>query len=203
MEDMRMDKTAMELNIDPGAKALIFDIDGTLADTMPLHFKAWQAIGQRYNFVYPQELFYELAGIPTTKLIPILNERLGCSLDPEQTIQEKEEIFLEMLPETKPIQPVVNLVYEHHGKIPMSLGTGGKREIATLTIKAIQLEKYFDILVGAEDVVNHKPSPDTFLKCAELMKVKPEACEVFEDGIQGLTAARAAGMIATDVRPFL
>lgn len=193
----------MSLKIDPKAKALIFDIDGTLADTMPIHFKAWQEVGEMHGFHYPEELFYELAGIPTTKIVPLINERLGYNLDPEKTIKEKEKAFFRNFTEIKAIEPVVELVHKYAGKMPMSLGTGGRKDIAMLTIKAIGLEKYFDIMVAAEDVDNHKPAPDTFLKCAELMDIEPKYCQVFEDGEQGLSAAESAGMIATDIRPFV
>ncbi len=170
---------------------------------MPLHYVAWKEVIRDRGYDYPEDLFYELAGIPTKKIVPIINSRLGYNLDPHSTVEEKEAIFLSLLHQTKPIEPVVRLVLSGAGKMPMALGTGGRRDIAKRTIEAIGLDAYFDILVAAEDVINHKPFPDTFLKCAELMNVPPRFCQVFEDGDKGLEAAREAGMIATDVRPFL
>jgi len=99
-----------------------------------------------------------------------------------------------------PIEPVIALVQKYHGKMPMSVGTGGHREAVEKTLEIIGLRKYFDILVTANDVTKHKPHPETFLRCAELMNVAPAECEVFEDGDLGIEAARRAGMIATDVR---
>ena len=193
----------MMLDKDPGAQALIFDIDGTLADTMPVHYNAWMTISRRKGFVYPRKLFDELAGVPTVKIVPILNEKLGLALDTAETVREKEAEFLSMIGDIRPIQPVVDVVLRYHGKIPMSLGTGGRRDIAELTIKAVGLSGYFDILVAAEDVERHKPAPDTFLECARRMHAAPPLCQVFEDSIAGLASARAAGMITTDVNPFL
>ena len=193
----------MILDKDPGAKALIFDIDGTLADTMPIHYNAWKEMGRRYGFDYPEELFYELAGIPTSRLVPILNDRLGLSLVPDKIIEEKEAEFLRVIHLTKPIEPVVAVARRYAGTIPVSLGTGGRRDIALLTLKAVGLEGVFDIMVAAEDVARHKPEPDTFLECARRMNVEPRFCQVFEDGELGLEAARRAGMIVTDIRPFL
>jgi beta-phosphoglucomutase family hydrolase len=193
----------MMIDKDPRAQALIFDIDGTLADTMPIHYRAWKAMGLKHGFHYPEELFYELAGIPTVNIVPIINKRLGLSLDPEQVVEEKEGEFLRMIHETQPIDPVVAVARRYLGVMPMSLGTGGRRDIALLTLKAVGLDGLFDVMVAAEDVTRHKPEPDTFLECARLMHVDPSVCQVFEDGELGIEAAKRAGMIVTDVRPFL
>jgi len=193
----------MELKVDENAKALIFDIDGTLVDTMEIHYKAWEKMFALQGFNYPREVFYELAGIPTYKIVPILNERFNLKLDPEETMNEKEKYFMELFSAVKEIKVVSDIARKYHGVLPMSLGTGGRKDIAQMTMETVGLSKYFDIMVAAEDVIHHKPAPDTFLKCAELMGVEPQFCQVFEDGELGLQAARTAGMIATDVRPYL
>jgi len=193
----------MELKVDENAKALIFDIDGTLVDTMEIHYKAWEKMFALQGFNYPREVFYELAGIPTYKIVPILNERYNLKLDPEETMNEKEKYFMELFSAVKEIKVVSDIARKYHGVLPMSLGTGGRKDIAQMTMETVGLSKYFDIMVAAEDVIHHKPAPDTFLKCAELMGVEPQFCQVFEDGELGLQAARTAGMIATDVRPYL
>lgn len=193
----------MKIEIYKNTKGLIFDMDGTLADSMPLHFKAWKLTAAENGFEYTEKQFLDTAGMPTLKIVPLINEELGLNLDPIEFSRRKEELFLENINEVKLIEPVANIVKQYHNKLPMSVGTGGKKDIAILTLKMIGLDKYFDIIVSAEDVTNHKPNPDTFLKCAELMNVKPEQCQVFEDGEMGLIAAEKAGMIATDVRPYL
>ena len=193
----------MELKVDENAKALIFDIDGTLVDTMEIHYKAWEKMFAIQGFSYPREVFYELAGIPTYKIVPILNERYNLKLDPEETMNEKEKYFMEYFGAVKEIKVVSDIARKYHGILPMSLGTGGRKDIAQMTMETVGLSKYFEIMVAAEDVIHHKPAPDTFLKCAELMGIEPRFCQVFEDGELGLQAARTAGMIATDVRPYL
>ncbi|HQO22305.1 MAG TPA: beta-phosphoglucomutase family hydrolase [Spirochaetota bacterium] len=193
----------MELKVDENAKALIFDIDGTLVDTMEIHYKAWEKMFAQQGFNYPREVFYELAGIPTYKIVPILNERFNLKLDPEKTMNEKEKYFMELFGAVKEIKVVSDIARKYHGVLPMSLGTGGRKDIAQMTMETVGLSKYFNIMVAADDVIHHKPAPDTFLKCAELMGVEPRFCQVFEDGELGLQAARTAGMIATDVRPYL
>lgn len=193
----------MKLDIDPKAEGLIFDMDGTLADSMPIHFEAWKITAREHGFEFTEDQFLGMAGMPTWRIVPVINERLGLNIDPEKFSRRKEQVFLELLTDVKPVEPVVELVYRYHNKIPMSIGTGGKREIAMLTIKMMGLDKYIDILVAADDVINHKPAPDTFLECARLMGIEPSLCQVFEDGEMGLKAAEAAGMIATDIRPYV
>ena len=193
----------MKIDINKNAKGLIFDMDGTLADSMPVHFKAWKLTAAENGFEYTEKQFFETAGMPTHKIVPVINKELGLNLDPEKFSRRKEEFFLENIKDVTLIEPVADIVREYYNRLPMSIGTGGKKAIAKLTLEILGFDKYFDIIVSAEDVVNHKPNPDTFLKCAELMNVKPEFCQVFEDGKMGLIAAEKAGMIVTDVRPYL
>ena len=186
----------------PNAKALIFDIDGTLADTMPIHYIVWKNAVKPYGIDFTRELFEEMAGLPIKESIIELNERFGTSMDPVEVGERKEKEVFDHIHLMKPIQPVCDLVLKYAGKIPMALGTGGQRENAWKVIDAIGLRKYFEILVAAEDVENHKPAPDTFLRSAEQLGVDPKDCQVFEDGKRGLEAAIAAGMIATDVTRY-
>jgi len=194
----------MKLTVDPKAKALIFDLDGTMADTMPTHYLSWKKVAEQHGFEFPEAWFYEWAGVRTQKIAELLNERLGIDLDPAAAEEEKETAFLDMIRgNIRPIKEVTTLVEKYHGKMPMACGTGNLRDIAQLTLEAIGMAPYFNILVSANEVENYKPAPDTFLKCAQMMGVAPEVCQVFEDGEAGLQAARTAGMIANDIRPFV
>ncbi len=193
----------MNLKVEPHIKGLIFDIDGTLINSMPVHFKSWQAIAKTYGFEYPEALFFKNSGRSTGSIVALINIEQGLHLDPEEIIQAKKSSYRKLAVKIEPIPQVLKIVTEYCGKLPMALGTGEYRDIATANIKAAGLNKYFDIMVSADDVTHPKPDPETFLKCAELMQVAPEACQVFEDGDLGLEAARRCGMVATDVRPFL
>jgi beta-phosphoglucomutase family hydrolase len=182
---------------------LIFDIDGTLADTMPLHYEAWSNVAEKYGFEYPEDLFYAQAGMPSTDIVRHINENQNKNLDAAKVMLEKEENFLKCLDQVKPITAVTDVVYRYYGKLPMSLGSGGSRFVAEKIVRAIGMDRYFSIMVTSDDVENPKPAPDTFLKCARFMGVVPQVCQVFEDGDLGIEAARRAGMIATDIRPFV
>lgn len=193
----------MKIEINKNTKGLIFDMDGTLADSMPIHFKAWRLTAAENGFEYTEKQFFDTAGMPTLKIIPLINKELGLNLNIEEFSRRKEELFLENIGDVKLIEPIADIVKQYYNILPMSIGTGGKKEIAKLILKMLGFNKYFDIIVSAEDVENHKPFPDTFLKCAELMNIPPEFCQVFEDGEMGIIAAKKAGMIVTDVRPYL
>ncbi|MBI9059948.1 MAG: beta-phosphoglucomutase family hydrolase [Labilibaculum sp.] len=190
------------IDIYPNTEAFIFDLDGTLADTMPLHFQAWTKTAEIMNLKFSLDFLKSCAGMPSAKIINLLNEKNNHKIDPQEFSNLKEEFFTKDMHKIKKISAVTDLVYKYHGKIPMAVGTGGKRTIASETLQILGLDKYIPILVSADDVENHKPEPETFLKCAELMGISPKNCQVFEDANLGFQAAKAAGMMLTDVTPF-
>jgi beta-phosphoglucomutase family hydrolase len=190
------------LSINPNAKGLIFDLDGTLADTMPIHFIAWKNAAAKYGIDFTPDLFKQLAGIPLYPTVEKLNQMFGKTIDPIEMGDLKEAEFEKNMHLTPEIKVVTDLVREYHGKIPMAVGTGGSRRLSLKSLDIIGLSDYFDILVTSEDVTNFKPHPETFLKCAKLMGVAPADCEVFEDGLLGIQAARTAGMMVVDVTEY-
>lgn len=192
-----------KITIHPAAKAIIFDLDGTLADTMPAHYLAWKETLQKYEIDFTEDLFYKFAGIPTHKIILLLNEMFAKNMDAFVVEDIKENTFLNYLPTIKPIQNVFDVALAYHQKIPMSIGTGGIPDVVEKTLNIINASHLFSVIITAKDVIQHKPFPDTFLKCAEKMGVEPKFCHVFEDGNLGIEAAKAAGMFVTDIRQFL
>lgn len=190
------------LDINPNAKGLIFDLDGTLADTMPIHYIAWKNAAAKYGIDFTTELFMELAGIPLYATVEKLNQIFGKNIDPQEMGDNKEAEFEKNMHLTPEIKVVTDLVRAYHGKLPMAVGTGGARRLAFKTLEIIGLKDYFDAVVSYEDVTHYKPHPETFLKCAEQMGVNPVDCEVFEDGILGMQAARTAGMMVVDVTEY-
>jgi beta-phosphoglucomutase-like phosphatase (HAD superfamily) len=194
----------MQYDIKPGIKGLIFDLDGTLADTMPYHFKGWRLACRKFGADIDTAFLRKHTGSPGWL---IANEIIKkCNLDgsvtTDQIIEEKLIEFSKDQHKVKPILPVVQIVKKYFGILPMAVGTGGHREAVEKTLTITDLRKYFEIVITANDVDNFKPHPETFLKCAELMKIDPEFIEVFEDGDLGIEAAMLAGMVATDVRTW-
>jgi beta-phosphoglucomutase-like phosphatase (HAD superfamily) len=193
----------MTLTVNPRARGLIFDFDGTLGDTMPTHIQSWQVVAKMYHFEVSANLLYQVAGMSTGDIVAYLNRHFGYKLDVATITKAKNDAYLRLTKKINPVEPVLKIVQEYYGKMPMALGTGEYRNIALVNVKAAGVDRYFDILVTCDDVKKAKPDPETFLKCAELMKVAPEFCQVFEDAPPGLEAAARAGMIVTDVRPFI
>jgi beta-phosphoglucomutase family hydrolase len=193
---MTDDNTATQI------QGLIFDCDGTLADTMPLHFHAWQSTLQRYKIALDEDRFYSLGGQPTVKIVQLLAGEQGLELDAHVVAHEKEEAFLARLTEVKPIAPIVDIVRANVGKLPMAVASGSHRAVVFDVLKIIGLDDLFDehTVVGAEDTKLHKPNPDVFLEAARRIGVAPEKCRVYEDAELGIEAARRANMECFDVR---
>jgi len=194
----------MIYDITPGVKGLIFDLDGTLANTMPWHYQAWKKACLRFGIEMDTAFLQAHTGAPGWKIAEDIIEVSGMSgkVSPEEIMNLKLDEFTSIQHNVTPIEPVTALVQRYYGKLPMSVGTGGHREAVERTLEVVGLRQYFDIIVTANDVKMHKPHPETFLRCAELMNVEPAYCEVFEDGDLGIEAARRAGMKATDVRTW-
>jgi beta-phosphoglucomutase-like phosphatase (HAD superfamily) len=169
---------------------------------MPIHYIAWKNAAADYGIEFSPDLFSQLAGIPLYPTVEKLNQIFGKTIDPKEMGDKKEAEFEKNMHLTPEIKIVTDLVRENFGKVPMAVGTGGSRRLSLKTLRIIGLQDYFSILVTSEDVNNFKPHPETFLKCAELMGVAPEDCEVFEDGILGIQAAQTAGMMVVDVTKY-
>ncbi len=184
-------------------KALIFDLDGTVADTMPLHYEASQIVCNSYDFDFPLDFFYSEAGRPSKDVFIDLMKKLDTGLDGAALAAKKEKIFLELLPTVKVIQPVFEVMKHYHKKIPFAIGSGGERKAVLATLEALNITSYFEAIVSADDVKRHKPFPDTFTNCADILQVKYDQCVVFEDGDPGIVAAKKAGMDVIDVREHL
>ena len=186
-------------------RAYIFDCDGTVADSMPLHYAAWkQALGE-WGCEYPEELFYSWGGRPVREIIARLNERQGLSIPVEEAAMRKEALYMEKMPQLKAIPEVLEHVEAQYGRIPLAMVSGGGREPVEGALKILGLLNHFAVIVTAEDYKRGKPAPDGYLLAAERLGVAPESCLVFEDTALGIEAAAAAGMatVFVDSKPKL
>ena len=181
-------------------KGLIFDCDGTLADTMPLHWRAWQMVTQRHGLHFPMDRFYASGGIPSRDILKMLAQEQGRSLDHIAAAHEKEETYLQTFSQIEPVHAVVEIAKANYGKIPMAVASGGSQKIICMVLEHIKIRHLFDAVVTNEMVTNQKPAPDIFLEAAKRIGVEPKFCRAYEDTELGLQAIRAAGMEAVDVR---
>jgi HAD superfamily hydrolase (TIGR01509 family) len=187
----------------PGTTALIFDCDGTLADTMPAHYAAWTRTLNRYGIPFPEDRFYSLGGMPTGRIITLLAGEHGVPIhDLDAMVHEKESAFLELLAEIRPVEPVVAVAAAQRGRLPAAVASGGYRAVVRQTLALIGVLDWFPVVVCAEDTPRHKPEPDVFLEAARQLGVAAAGCVVFEDTDLGLEAARRAGMMGVDIRPW-
>ncbi len=190
------------IEIPKQAKALIFDLDGTVANTMQNHFTAWRKAVVPYGIDFNATLFKQLTGMPSYATIEKLNKLFGTEMDPLEVGKKKTDNYKKEAHSTKEISVVADVVRKYYSSLPMSIGTGSNKLGAKNTLEATGMQKYFDIIVSADDITNPKPHPETFLKCAELMNVQPQDCVVFEDGELGMQAAKKAGMMVIDINNY-
>jgi beta-phosphoglucomutase family hydrolase len=192
----------MKLKIPQGKfAAYLFDCDGTIADSMPLHYIAWKRALDAWNCEFDEELFYAWGGMPTAKIISTLNERHGLDMVVETVCSEKENLYYELLPHLKAVPEVVEHIEAQHGRIPFAVVSGSTRESVVASLKAVNLLDKFDVLVCAGEYKKGKPDPEAFLLAAEKLGVNPADCLVFEDTEMGIQAATAAGMASVRIPP--
>jgi HAD superfamily hydrolase (TIGR01509 family) len=180
-------------------RAYLFDCDGTIVDSMPLHYIAWKKALAEWNCSFEERLFYAWGGRPVTEIIAALNQRDGLNMPVDAVARRKEDLYFELLPQIKAIPEVVEHIEAKHGHIPLAVVSGSRRDSVLGSLTALHLIDKFDVLVCAEDYARGKPAPDCFLVAAERLGVPPEDCLVFEDTDLGIEAATAAGMASVRV----
>jgi beta-phosphoglucomutase family hydrolase len=192
----------MKLKLPAGSfRAYLFDCDGTVADSMPLHYLAWKKALGELNCEFEEELFYEWGGMPVAEIISTLNSRHGLSMPVETVSRRKEDLYFELLPQLKAVPEVLEHIEAEHGRTPFVVVSGSTRESVTASLISLNLLDRFDALVCAGDYRKSKPDPEAFLLAAARLGVAPESCLVFEDTEMGIQAARAAGMASVKVPP--
>ena len=185
------------------AEALIFDMDGTLVDTMAVHRQAWRETVEPYDIDMTQELFDRVGGRTSPDIVAFLEREFGRSLPGEEIAAAKDRAFVRHAPLIQPIGAVLDIVHKYMGTLPIGVATNEHFGISNIVLRSTGLAPLFRTLVTADEVERPKPAPDVFLECAARLGVAPARCQVFEDSVWGIEAATAAGMMVTDVRKFL
>jgi len=181
--------------------AYLFDCDGTIADSMPLHYVAWRKALGEWNCEFDEKLFYAWGGMPITEIIATLNMRNGLKMPVETVSERKESIYYELLPQLKVVPEVLEHIESQQGRIPFAVVSGSTKESVMASLASLKLLDRFDAMVCAGDYKKSKPNPEPFLLAAERLGVAPNTCLVFEDTEMGIQAATAAGMASVRVPP--
>jgi beta-phosphoglucomutase family hydrolase len=190
----------MKLQLPAGEfRAYLFDCDGTIVDSMPLHYVAWKKTLAKWGCGFDEKLFYSWGGRPTVDIVASLNEMNGLQMPLEEVAHEKELLYFELLPTLQVIPEVVEHINARQGQIPFAVVSGGRRESVVRSLAIVHLEDRFETMVTSDEYKNGKPAPDCFLMAAERLGVAPADCLVFEDTEIGIQAATAAGMTSVRV----
>jgi HAD superfamily hydrolase (TIGR01509 family) len=184
-------------------KALIFDCDGTLTNSMPIHYRSWRRTMLQHGIEFSEDRFYALGGVPSQKIIEMLAAEKQIELDAAAVADQKEQAFLELLHELEPLGHILDIARQSRGRLKMAVASGGVRPVILAQLRHIGCEDWFDTIVTAEDTTRHKPDPDVFLEAARRLQVLPQYCRVYEDSDLGIEAARRAGMQWVDVRSMV
>ena len=193
-------KSEMKLKLPNGPfKAYLFDCDGTIVDSMPLHYVAWKRVLAEWGCEFGEQTFYSWGGMPVTEIIAALNVRDGLAMPIEEVQRRKEALYFEILPELKAVPEVLEHIELSHGHIPFAVVSGSTRESVTASLTTLGILDRFETLVCAGDYERSKPDPQPFLIAAERLGVASEDCLVFEDTDMGIQAATAAGMASVKV----
>jgi len=181
--------------------AYLFDCDGTIADSMPLHYMAWkQALGE-WDCEFDEKLFYEWGGMPIVEIVATLNRQRGLRMPVEQVAHRKEDLYFRLLPQLKAVPEVLEHIEARHGQVPFAVVSGSALDSVTASLTRLGLLDRFDTLVCAGDYQRSKPHPEGFLLAASRLGVAPRSCLVFEDTAMGIEAATSAGMTSVKVPP--
>jgi beta-phosphoglucomutase-like phosphatase (HAD superfamily) len=190
------------LPLPPGEfRAYLFDCDGTIADSMPLHYLAWRQALEPWGCDLPEDLFYAWGGRPVADIIADLNAQQGLAMPVAAVAERRERLFQELLPKISAVPGVLEHIEDAYGRVPFAVVSGSTRESVTASLTALGLLDRFDVLVCAGDYARPKPDPEAFLAAAALLGVAPDDCVVFEDTDLGIQAATAAGMASVRIPP--
>lgn len=190
----------LSFSLDEPYAGLIFDCDGTLVDTAPIHFYSVNEAMRPLGLEMTAEWYFARVGLTPAALFAEYERVNGVKIDTEDLSRRYAPIFVSNLERAKEIAVVAEVARANFGKVPMAVASNGHLNNVKATLQATGLLPLFETVVSADEVAKGKPEPDVFLEAARRMGVAAAECIVFEDSDEGLEAARRAGMRGRDIR---
>lgn len=175
-------------------QALIFDLDGTLLNSMPQHNKAWMDTFSENGVSINEKFLMETAGLASSRIVSIVNERFNKKLDPKAVSEQKREKYLSTIEQVEVVQPLLDIVQKYYKKVPLGVITGGSHAVVDMLLPKLNLAHYFDVIICADDTKLGKDSKEPYELMASMLKLDISKCLFFDDGDVGLVGAQSAGM---------
>jgi len=178
-------------------EAVIFDWDGTLADTEPVVVLAFQTVLREIGCIVSDEFLERLIGIGVRNMLKEALESTGMHLDDralDDLVRRKNKVQLGMTEKIELLKGAVDILESLHDKVKIALATMSNRVVMDKVLAEKGLRKYFNFVITADEVERPKPDPEVFLECAKELRCLPEKCVVVEDSVFGVIAARKADM---------
>ena len=173
-----------------------------MADSQQVNFESRRAALAEVHLDPEKTWFDARTGVSTAEMVRMVADLAQTDVDVGAVAAARDRRYLHRLGEVGEVRFVVDMLRAEHSRRRTALATGGGAATVLPTVEALGLRSLFDVIVTRHDVVQGKPAPDLFLRAAELLRVEPAHCLVYEDSDEGLEAAAAAGMDAIDVRPL-
>ncbi|WP_330347732.1 HAD family hydrolase [Streptomyces sp. NBC_00582] len=182
--------------------AVLFDWDGTLVNSHPLNFRALSRACASWGLTLNESFYTSRIGTSGAELISELAAATGTHVPIDDVVAQCLDLILDEIAELQTYRPVVQLAETLHGHLPLAIASGGARRAVHAGLDATGLRPLFTDVITGEDAPRGKPDPGLFLLTSARLAVAPARCLVYEDSIEGVQAAKAAGMDVVDVRCF-
>lgn len=178
-------------------KAVIFDMDGLLVDSEPIQFETSKLLFRRYGHRFTVRHLRKFLGVRLVDELTALKHRWQLSPGVDELQMERKDIFLKLVRKKLQLSHGVSelLAFLRKIDLPIGLGTSADRWFVDEVMEKFDIRHYFDVIVEADEVKKGKPNPEVYLKVAEQLKISPENCLVLEDAVNGVAAAKNAGMV--------
>ncbi len=174
-------------------KAVIFDLDGLLANTEPLHYRAWKDTLKKYDIPFTEDNFMNVVGKGSEWTAEFLDEKFSLTADKKILIAEKRKRFWEIIEDVKPMKGARELASKMREKFKVALATNSTRAYADKVLNTIGIDE-FEVMVTGDDVKNLKPSPEIYVLAAKKLNLRPEECVAIEDSPSCVESAKKAGL---------